>query len=475
MTQNKKNILIIGAGIAGNLLAEDIRKNYPDHHVLGFIDDAFKKSKNVIGDIVSLPNIIDTYKIQEIIVAIPSLKGELLRKILLTNLNNRVPINIVPRDQEIIRKKQVRYADVKQIDFEDFLGRSIVQTSVDKLSAFYKDKTVLITGGAGSIGSEIVRQLIGLGVKMALIYDNSEYSVFTFHQELINKNIPNAKYKFVIGNICDQNRLSSVFRRFRPDIVFHAAAYKHVYLMEDNPSEAFTNNVLGTMNVANLSVESGVKMFTFISTDKVVNPRSIMGITKKMGEIYVNSIQSKQTKFNIVRFGNVINSNGSVLPLFEKQIAERMPLTVTDKKMKRFFMSIREAANLVIESAANGSRSNTYVLNMGELINIYEVALCLIRSKNLLVNSDVPIKIIGRKNGEKIVEELFSEYESNNLKKTNNPKIWALRKQEQIFSDIHEKINRARGLVAENKEKKLKSYLSDVFAKTQKNTITTRK
>jgi len=459
MANDIKNILIVGAGIAGNLLAKDIKNNYPQYNVLGFIDDSTQKKRGVIGNINAIPRIIKVYNIHEIIVAIPSIDGKLLRRILLTNINNRIPIKIVPRNQKIIRKEHVRYAEIKNIDFDDFLGRSFINVNVNKLSAFYSKKVVLITGGAGSIGSEIVRQLLDLGVKKIIIYDNSEFSIFSLHQELIQKNISRSRCQFVIGSVRNESRLADIFKHTKPDVVFHAAAYKHVYLMEDNPLEAFTNNIIGTINTANMSIENKTKNFTFISTDKVVNPKSIMGASKKIGELYINSVDAKSTKFNIVRFGNVINSNGSVLPLFEQQIANKKPVTVTDKKMKRFFMSIREAANLVIESSAKNQGNKTYILNMGELINIHEVALCLIRSKNLIPNLDIKITIIGRKKGEKMKEQLYTNSEINNLNITKNPKIWELKEKDKTLLNIPEEIDKMKKMAQDNQEKKLKTKI----------------
>lgn len=227
-----------------------------------------------------------------------------------------------------------------------------------------------------------------------------------------------------MGGILHDRKLNTLFARIKPDIVFHAAAYKHVHLMQDNIDEAVYNNVIGTKRVIDAALAHKVKLFTFISTDKVVNPTSIMGATKKLCEYYIQSLKPKHMKFNIVRFGNVINSNGSALPLFERQMQLHKYITVTHKKMQRFFMSIREAAQLVIESTAEGKPNGVHILNMGELINIYEVALCLVRSKNLIPEKDIEIKIMGLRKGEKMIEELYTETEKGKMTKTRSGRIF---------------------------------------------------
>jgi FlaA1/EpsC-like NDP-sugar epimerase len=240
----------------------------------------------------------------------------------------------------------------------------------------------------------------------------------------------------IVGNILHNNKLNALFSKIKPDIVFHAAAYKHVHLMQDNIDEAIYNNVIGTKRVIDAALENNVKLFTFISTDKVVNPTSIMGATKKLCEYYIQCLKPKKMKFNIVRFGNVINSNGSALPLFERQMILHRYVTVTHKKMQRFFMSIREASSLVIESTAVGKPNSIHILNMGELINIYEVALCLIRSKNLIPEEDVEVRITGLRKGEKMVEELYTETEEGNMVKVKSGRIFSLKNHDRCPVDI---------------------------------------
>ena len=431
-----KNILIIGAGRAGRLLARDIATNHLNCRVVGFVDDRLKVSRTVLGKIEEIPKLLQLLLVDEIVIAIPSADGALIRRILLENKANRIPIQIVPRDQRIIGKSEVRYREVRALESEDFLGRPFHRRNVDRFVQYYRGKTVFVTGGAGSIGSEIVRQLIHLEVKKVIVYDNSEYLIFLLEQQLKERG-DREKCDLVVGSILHNNKVLALLTRFKPDIVFHAAAYKHVHLMQDNIDEAVYNNVIGTKRVIEATIAAGIEQFTFISTDKVVNPTSVMGATKKLCEYYIQSLRGSKTKFNIVRFGNVINSNGSALPLFERQMELHGYVTVTHKKMQRFFMSIREAASLVIESTADGKPDTIHILNMGELISIYEVALCLIRSKNYIPEEDVEVRITGLRKGEKMIEELYTESEKGNLQQRRGGKnIFTLKNEEKCPVNI---------------------------------------
>lgn len=465
MIASSKNILIVGAGKAGRLLYEDIDRHYRNFRVIGFIDDQPPKSKRleVLGGIDDFQKIVSAYRIDEIVIAIPSADGGLIRRILLANINNRIPVRIVPRDQRVIGESDVRYEEVQDVSTEDFLGRPFVRKNVDRLKRFYRGKKVFVTGGAGSIGSEIVRQLIDLGVKKVYVYDSSEYLIFQLEQQLKERG-QRDRCELIVGSILHSDKLGFLFRNIKPDVVFHAAAYKHVHLMQDNVDEAVYNNVVGTKRVIDAALANGVKLFTFISTDKVVNPTSIMGATKKLCEYYIRCIRSKQTQFNIVRFGNVINSNGSALPLFERQITLHKYVTVTHKKMRRFFMSIREASQLVIESTASGKPNSIHILNMGELINIYEVALCLIRSKNLIPEDDVEVRIMGLRKGEKMIEELYTEGEEKNLQKTSMESIYSLKNEEVCPIDIEKGFMELENMVKRDPDQgKIWKYLKGLF------------
>ena len=466
MRKKYKNILIIGSGIAGLLLKKDIEKNVPECKVVGFVDDdrgQVKKVEDYLGTIKDLASINNAYNIDEMIIAIPSATGILIREILLNNIQNRVSTRIVPRSQSIIGHNRVKYSGIEDIGLDDLLGRPFRKKNVLKLIKFYKDKIVLITGGAGSIGSEIVRQLLDLEVKKVVVYDNSEYLIFNLDQSLKENLVKKMRYKLIIGNILNVKKLDFVMKKYNPDIVFHAAAYKHVYLMQENADEAVINNIIGTKNVITAAINNKIKNFTFISTDKVVNPTNIMGATKKISEFFISSQKQGITKFNIVRFGNVINSNGSVLPTFERQINERGYITVTHKEIKRFFMSIREASQLVINSTMRNKHGEIYILDMGELLNIFEVGMCLIRSKNLIPNIDIKIKFIGLKKGEKLIEELFTKKEEKKMIKTNINNVFRLKNHEKCSIDIEKVIEDLKFFSEQQQNKKILKYLKKMF------------
>ncbi len=462
--EKEKNILIVGAGMAGKILAKDIRKNHKELHLIGFVDDKITAPQQLLlGKIDDIATIVTIYKIDEITIAIPSADGALIRRIILCNLKNHIPIKIVPRNQRIVSTSIVRYDEVNNLQSEDFLGRPFIGKNVDRLMSFYEGKTVFVTGGAGSIGSEIVRQLIDLKVKKVIVYDNSEYLIFLLEQQLKERGIRD-RCELIVGNILHRNKLNALFAHIKPEIVFHAAAYKHVHLMQDNIDEAVYNNVIGTKRIIETAVKNDVKLFTFISTDKVVHPTSIMGATKKMCEYYIQCQGAKGTKFKIVRFGNVINSNGSALPLFERQMALHGYVTVTHKNMKRFFMSIREASQLVIESTAQGTSNSIYILNMGELINIYEVATCLIRSKNLIPKKDIKIQISGLRKGEKMIEELYTGSEQVQIRKTRTERIFILKNRDHCPVDIEAAIIELEILVKQAADQNaLWQYMKNIF------------
>lgn len=464
LAKKEKNILIIGAGMAGKILARDLVKNHKELHLIGFVDDKIvNPQKLLLGKIDDISKIVTIYKIDDIIIAIPSADGALVRRIILNNCKNRIPIKIVPRNQRIVSTSVVRYDEVKDLQNEDFLGRPFIGKDVTKLAHFYEGKTVFVTGGAGSIGSEIVRQLIDLKVKKVIVYDNSEYLIFLLEQQLKEQGLRDC-CELIVGSILHINKLNMLMKRIRPDIIFHAAAYKHVHLMQDNIDEAIYNNVIGTKRVIEAAAKNGVKLFTFISTDKVVNPTSIMGATKKLCEYYIQCLKSEKIKFNIVRFGNVINSNGSALPLFERQIALHGYVTVTHKKMRRFFMSVREASQLVIESTAQGKPYSIYILNMGELINIYEVARCLIRSKNFIPEKDIKIQISGLRKGEKMIEELYTDSEQAQMKKTRMNRIFILKNHDRCPMNIEEIILDLETLVKKGiDQKELWKHMKIIF------------
>jgi FlaA1/EpsC-like NDP-sugar epimerase len=463
-----KNVIIVGAGTAGQILKADIERNYLNVNILGFIDDSISEisQSKTLGQIVDIQKIANIYKIDEILIAIPSANGNTIRKIILNALDNKSIIKIIPRSQKIINESSLKYEDATELTVEDLLGRPFVKKDIEILKRYYQNKTVFITGGAGSIGSEIVYQLLDIGINKIIVYDNSEYLMFNLDQRLKEKEVLSNKYKLILGNILNKNKVDQIIQKEKPDFIFHVAAYKHVYLMEDNVDEAVTNNVIGTKNIVDLAIKNEVENFVFISTDKVVNPTSIMGATKKLAEFYIKNKRDVKTKFNIVRFGNVINSNGSVLPLFEYQIKKYKYITITHKDIMRYFMSIREAAQLIISSITKDSNGEIYILDMGEIIKVYEIALCLIRIKNLIPYKDVKINLIGLKKGEKMIEELFTKEEMENLIQTETEidNVFQLKNYEECVNNINQVFKDFEEMILNNhSQEEIKIYFKKLF------------
>lgn len=412
-----KNIIIIGAGEAGVMLAREISLHFKnDYNILGFIDDDENKKSvlnmEVLGKIDETPNIVENYKfsnvrVDEIIIAIPSIDQKNLLKILNTVSLTNIKHKIVPGIFEIIRGN-FSLRDVRNIKPSDLLGREEVGFDEDSLKEFYKDKTVLVTGGAGSIGSELVKQLITLPVKKVIALDINENGLHSLIMRVNDK----SKFEYIISNVCDERKIDKVMNKHKPEVIFHAAAHKHLPLMEEYPEEAIKNNILATNKISTLAIKNKIKNFVFISTDKAVRPTSLMGASKRICERIIMSLSHEQseTDFKITRFGNVLGSNGSVIPIFEKQIKEGIAITVTHPEMVRFFMSIREAARLVIKSCTL-KNAIIFTLDMGKPVKILDLA------KNMLMlyglsEREIPIKFTGIREGEKLYEEILMEDET---------------------------------------------------------------
>ncbi len=413
----KKIVIIVGAGVAGIDIAKEI-KRYPDLNLnpVGFVDDDNVKqgktfySLKVLGKIKDLQKIIKQKKVDEVLIAIPSAEGAIVEKVVDACLKEKVIFKIVPNVKEIIEGK-AEIKRVREVHVEDLLNRPIVKSDVIELESYLKEKTILVTGAAGSIGSELSRQIASYKPKLLILFDWWENGLFNLDNEF-KESFPGVKYIKVVGNIQDRRKVHQVFSEYRPNLVFHTAAFKHVPMMEENPSEAIKNNILGTEILATEANSSNTEKFLFISTDKAVKPKSVMGMTKLIGEYIVRSLNKKNnTKFIVVRFGNVLDSQGSVIPTFKKQIAQGGPITVTHPKMTRFFMTIPEAANLLLQSIQIGIGGEVFVLDMGKKIKIVDLVHKLIRLSNLIPNKDIKIKFIGIRSGEKLHEELFTKEE----------------------------------------------------------------
>lgn len=422
-----RRFLIIGAGNAGEaLLREMMRRKDIQYQVVGFVDDDPAKYRMkihdvpVLGTVEQLPQICQKYSVDEIAIAIPSATPKQMRRVVQICQGTKLRFSTVPSITDIASGK-FRVSQIRDVDINDLLGREEVKLDVEGIRRFLKDKTILVTGAGGSIGSEMCRQVCEFGPKCLLLVEQAENPLFFIEQEL-RKTYPSVRLETLICDIADRPRVDRIFDGFRPEVVIHAAAHKHVPLMEINPGEAIKNNVVGTMNVADAADRVGSEHFVMISTDKAVNPTSIMGSSKRIAEMYIQDLNNtSRTHFVTVRFGNVLGSNGSVIPIFKKQIAEGGPVTVTHPEMKRYFMTIPEASQLVLQAAALGKGGEIFVLDMGEPVKIVDLARDLITLSGFRPGEDIEIVFTGLRPGEKLFEELSIAGE--NMIPTVHPKI----------------------------------------------------
>lgn len=425
-----KRTLIIGAGDAGNLLLKEIRKqaNSP-YDVIGFLDDDENKQHMrlggvpVLGNLTRIRGFIRKYNIEEVIIAIPSVSAVVVKKVVSCCQESHVRFKTLPSIPDIIDGK-VSVSQIKDVEIEDILGREPVSLELEKIRGYLTGKRVLVTGAAGSIGSEICRQVAALLPGKLLLFESAETPLYHIEKEIVSL-YPDLRILPVIGDVRDQGRVEMIFDEFEPEVVFHAAAYKHVPMMEYNPLEAVTNNIGGTRTVANAAHRFGVKNFVMISTDKAVNPTNIMGASKRVAEMYVQSLARRsRTNFTTVRFGNVLGSNGSVIPLFKEQIKAGGPVTVTDPKVIRYFMTIPEACQLVLQAGCIGNGGEIFVLDMGEPVRILDLAEQVIRLSGFVPHEEIEIVFTGLRPGEKLFEELLIDGEG--VKPTRHEKIKVL-------------------------------------------------
>lgn len=425
-----KRVLIVGAGIAGQELIDQLKHHTSlGYQILGLVDDDPQKlgrkikSVPVIGQIFQLESLIKDLEIESVFIAIPSANGSLIRKIINSCQKAKVTFRIIPRTLELVQGK-VHMESIRSVTIDDILGRAILQSEQPALVRLFQNKRILITGSAGSIGSELARQIAQFSPRLVVLFDWWENGLFELEQELLSlENFNKRKIKIVVGNIQDDKKIEWVLNTYRPEIVFHAAAFKHVPLMESHPEEAVKDNIIGTNICAKLAGEHKIKRFVFISTDKAVNPTSVMGATKSFAELLIRYYNDKyQTRYSSVRFGNVLGSNGSVVKTFQKQIAVGGPLTVTSPRMTRFFMSIPEAVQLILQAARMGQGGEIFVLDMGAPVKIIELAKTMIRLAGFEPETEIPIQIIGRRPGEKVFEEVLTKDEK--VRKTEHPLIF---------------------------------------------------
>ena len=411
------NVMVIGAGDAGNSLIREMNTSkFIQKSALCVIDDDKSKIGNyihgvkVVGDRNDILEYAAKYDIDEIIVAMPAAPKSIIKEILEICKETKCELKTLPGIYQLVNG-EVNVSQLRKVDVIDLLGRDSIAVDLDSIMGYVRDKVVLVTGGGGSIGSELCRQIAQSQPKQLIIFDIYENSAYDIQQELI-KTYPDMNLLVLIGSVRNTNRMNSVFKKYRPDIVYHAAAHKHVPLMEESPNEAIKNNVLGTWKTADAALRYGTKKFVMISTDKAVNPTNIMGASKRICEMIVQAYNNRSdTEFVAVRFGNVLGSNGSVIPLFRKQIAFGGPVTVTHPDIIRYFMTIQEAVSLVLQAGAYAKGGEIFVLDMGEPVKILDLAINLIRLSGYVPGEDIDIQFTGLRPGEKLYEELLMKEE----------------------------------------------------------------
>ena len=422
-------VLIIGGGSGGEMVVNELKENPQLGKVpIGIIDDDINKigrrihNVKILGDTSQIKQIVENNNIDEIIFAISNINKSRKSRIINICKETKCKLKTIPGIYEIIDGK-VDIKKIRDVEIEDLLGREPIKVNLNEISEYITDKVILVTGGGGSIGSELCRQIANFNPKHLIILDNYENNAYAIQQELKRKYKNELNLSTIIASIREEVRLEEIFKMYRPEVVFHAAAHKHVPLMEDSPSEAIKNNIFGTLNVAKLSDKYKVKRFVLISTDKAVNPTNIMGATKRAAEMIIQMMNSEsESEFVAVRFGNVLGSNGSVIPLFKKQIEEGGPVTITHPDIIRYFMTIPEAVQLVIQAGAMAKGGEIFVLDMGEPVKIADLAKNLITLSGLEPDVDIKIEYTGLRPGEKLYEELLMSEEG--LSKTYNEKIF---------------------------------------------------
>lgn len=450
-SENKKRLLIIGGGYSANDIIKTLNSSLKgQYEIIGIIDDNKKRigysvaGVRILGDRTKIIPICESQKIDEIFFTIVNIDNKNKREILELCSKTNVKVKVLSSLKEMITQENL-FHSLRDVEIEDLLGRDPIELDNHNIKNLINEKVVLVTGAGGSIGSELCRQIMLHNPKQMILLDNYENSLYDIELELKTNN-PNHDIRAVVANIREKDRLESIFEKYSPEIVFHAAAHKHVPLMENNPTEAIKNNVFGTYNLVNCSDKFNVKRFILISTDKAVNPTNIMGASKRLCEMIIQAKDKESsTEFVAVRFGNVLGSNGSVVPLFKKQIAHGGPVTVTHKEITRFFMTIPEAVALVLQAITYAEGGEIFVLDMGEPVKIYDLAKSLIELSGYTLGKDMEIEITGMRPGEKLYEELLMSEE--NLESTKHDKIFITESMNFAMEDIEKKLDMFRELL----------------------------
>ncbi len=429
---HERRVLIVGAGAGGALTVKELQNNLQLGIVpVGFVDDDPRKSSKriyglpIFGPLSDIPFVVKQHHIDEVIIAMPTAPGNVVREVVQWCRKAKVPSKTIPALYDIVRGT-ARIDDVRNVQLEDLLRRGVIETDVTQVMLLLTGAKVLVTGAGGSIGSELCRQIKGFRPAEMILVGHGETSIFQIMKELAESPVPDMKITPVIADVRDRERMDQVFRTTSPDVVFHAAAHKHVYLMQENVTEAVTNNVLGTRVLVNLADRYNVRRFVMVSSDKAVNPTSVMGVTKRIAELIVQDAANRSGKaFVTVRFGNVLGSRGSVVTVFKRQIAMGGPVTVSDPDVTRYFMTIPEAVQLILQAATMGRGGEVFVLDMGEQVKVIDLARDMIRLSGF-TEEEIEIKITGLLLGEKMFEELF--YETDHVETTAHSKVMVSRK-----------------------------------------------
>jgi len=507
LNRGQERILIVGAGDAGEVISREIIRRPDLGKLVGFVDDDKEKvgkrihDRKVLGDVEGINDILEKEQVSTVIIAIPTASGKEIKRIVNNIKNKEVKIKTLPGLYELVDGK-VSVSRIRNIRIEDLLGREPVDLNLEEISGYLEGRRVMVTGGGGSIGGELARQICRFKPRNLILLDHSENGLFHIDLELKRKwsgagervgkragvgaGVGAGKGKetgvgaemkagadmemeldleLVVADIRDRDKMDKIFKKYRPEVVFHAAAHKHVPMMEFHPDEAVMNNIIGTKNVAELAEKYGAERVVMISTDKAINPTSVMGASKRVAEMVVKDLANKnKTKFVAVRFGNVLESNGSVVPMFKQQIAEGGPVTVTDREVKRYFMTLPEASQLVIQAGVLGKGGEVFVLDMGEPIKVLDMAEELIRLSGLELGEDIEIKIVGLRPGEKMFEEIMTEEErSGVLGDSGHEKIFIAKVEEvdgeKLEKDIEELERLAKAMDNEGVVRKLQEML----------------
>jgi len=463
-----RKMLIIGAGNAGESLIREIKK-YPDmnYQVVGFVDDApgkintFMHGIKVFGPIEKLPELAEELAVDEILIAIPSASGDKIRRIVRYCEESGRPFRTIPSLDRLIDGR-ITVSKLREVQIDDLLRREPVRLDTGKIEDYLTGRSVMVTGAGGSIGSEICRQVMRYGPRILIMVDQAESAIFDIERELFKYIDLPGRLAAKIGDICDEGTLNRIFTQHRPEVIFHCAAYKHVPLMEYNVREAIRNNVLGTRLLAQTAMKFGVESLVFISTDKAVNPSSVMGASKRLAEKYLQLISShSKTRFVIVRFGNVLGSQGSAVEIFKRQIAEGGPVTVTHPEMRRYFMTIPEASQLVLQAATIGKGGNIYFLDMGEPIKILDLARDLIRLSGLKPDEDIQIIFSGTRPGEKLFEEL--KFSDEGMNHTEHEKIYQVKMNGKVPDNLEPALEDLQNrLLNQSDDDKLRDWLENM-------------